>query len=45
MENWEKDMLRRLVLKGLPMKRIEGLGYKLATIKKYYKIFNPKGMA
>ena len=42
MKNYEKDELRRLVLRGLPIKQIERLGYKLATIRKYYKIFNPK---
>lgn len=41
MKNCEKDELRRLVLQGLSIKRIELLGYKKATIKKYYKIFNP----
>ena len=41
MKNWEKDELRRLVLKGLSIKWIDGLGFKRATIKKYYQIFNP----
>ena len=41
MTNYEKDELRRLVLLGLSVKRIEGRGFKRATIKKYYKTFNP----
>ena len=41
MKNYEKDELRRLVLQGMSIKRIEWLGYKLATIRKYYKTFNP----
>ena len=43
MKNSEKDELRRLVLKGLSIKRIEGLGFKRATVKKYYSVFNPRG--
>ena len=41
MKNIAKDYLRHLVLKGLSIKRIEGMGFKKATIKKYYKTFNP----
>jgi len=37
MKNCEKNELRRLVLLGLSIKRIEGMGFKRATIKKYYK--------
>ena len=43
MTNDEKAMLRRLVLKGVAIKNIEMLGFKRATIKKYYRIFNPIG--
>ncbi len=43
MKNREKDELRRLVLLGLSLKRIEGRGFKRATIKKYYKAVNPNG--
>lgn len=42
MTNYEKDELRQLVLKGLSIKRIEGMGFKRATIKKYYQVFNPE---
>ncbi len=42
MKNFEKDELRRLVLKGLSIKRIESMGYKLATVRKYYKVFNSR---
>ena len=42
MKNYEKDELRHLVLRGLSIKRIEGMGFKRATIKKYYQIFNPR---
>jgi len=43
MTNWQKDELRRLVLRGLAVERIEERGYKRATIKKYYKALNPNG--
>ncbi len=42
MTNHEKNELRRLVLLGLSIKRIEDRGFKRATIKKYFKVFNPK---
>ncbi len=44
MKNCEKDELRRLVLLGLSIDRIEERGFKRATIKKYYKVFNPKNV-
>ena len=42
MTNDEKDMLRRFVLRGMAPKAIEKLGFKIATIRKYYKTFNPR---
>lgn len=41
MTNYEKGVLKNLVERGLSIQRIEGLGFKRATIKKYYRIFNP----
>lgn len=45
MKNIEKNYLKYLVLRGLSIKRIEGMGFKRATIKKYYKVFNPEGVS
>ena len=41
MRNVAKDYLRHLVLKGLSVNRIEGMGFKKATIKKYYRALKP----
>ena len=41
MRNVAKDYLRHLALKGLSVKRIEGMGFKKATIKKYYRALKP----
>ena len=45
MKNIAKNYLKHLVLKGLSVERIEGMGFKRATIKKYYKVFNPEGVS
>lgn len=41
MRNYEKSELKRLVLKGLSIDRIEKMGFVRSTIKKYYRWFAP----
>lgn len=41
MTNIEKAELKRLVMKGLSINRIEGMGFTRSTIRKYYRWFAP----
>ncbi len=45
MKNIEKNYLKHLVLKGLSIKRMERMGFKRVTIKRYYRVFNPAGVS